>query len=534
MRVFVMQHGDGPDVQAETAPGIRLSTGIRVPVGVVQTPNVARRSPLGHGVGVAENDGPARIRLLGVRVFAAEIRAPIAFVRQRPQDDAGMIAIPLDHFGELLHIGCGEGGIVLRRANGLVHERDCGLVFHVKAVFVAPLQQVFPRGIMGGANEIDVGVAKQSDVRFHLLRGHGAARRRMRVMAVDAAQFDCASVDEQFAPLHLKASDAEALVDRLQHSLRRFKPQFQGIQTGVFGIPQRRFRQGQGPRDARLASQSGIPCRIVQRHPRTRRIAQDGPQLHVLAGMGRHLDMHRDLRCAQIRGHAAIDMHAMEANRRYGHHAHVANDAADIEAAELGRDVRNAHGQPESLPGRHPVRDLAVPGSEPAVMPPRELPVDPYARLARNPVEAQEHALPREVRRHGHVRMESVFFALRELPTAGKRAAGHAPFPPRVLADPGHPEAVGRSRVKVPGTVQGNDRLRYAGRHGRHLDPGPRRAPSQVRRGGMRHACGHLRTTEGRLYRWAYGSAASRRPSPMKLKLNTTMTTNRPGKNSQG
>ena len=91
--------------------------------GIVQAPDVIGPRPLGHGDRVAKDQRARGVFAPGIVILGLEIAPPIALVAQRPHDDAGMAAVALDHLAELVHIGRGEIGVVLRRVESPGRQR---------------------------------------------------------------------------------------------------------------------------------------------------------------------------------------------------------------------------------------------------------------------------------------------------------------------------------------------------------------------------------------------------------------------------
>ena len=167
--------------------------------------------------------GVERLHLV---VHRLDVRAYPTLVAETPKDDARVIEIALHERLGTIHMGLLPGEILAHLLVGIAIAMRLvvGLIHHVEPPTVAKLIEVFTVRIVGGAQEVDVGLLHQPDI---LLVGgiiDIAACQRMMVMAIHATQ------------LHVLAVDLEDLADNLH--LLHTKVVVEMLDDGAFLVEQ--------------------------------------------------------------------------------------------------------------------------------------------------------------------------------------------------------------------------------------------------------------------------------------------------------
>ena len=195
-----------------------------LPVGVAE----------GRGVGIEGEDG---------FVHRLHVAPHAAFVAQAPHNDAGVVLVALHQRNGPVHMGRGPVRIVSDHAvaPAVTVALLVGLVHHVEAVAVAEFVEVFPVGIVAGAQEVDVRLFHQRDV---LLVGGVIdipARHRMVIVAVHPAQFDLPAVEPEDFPDAFDLLHAQVIVEMLDDAAPAVG-QFdaEGVEVGLFRRPEPR------------------------------------------------------------------------------------------------------------------------------------------------------------------------------------------------------------------------------------------------------------------------------------------------------
>lgn len=92
----------------------------------------------------------------------------------------------------------------------MAHPAYGGFQFDKEAHGVAPFNKLLGGRIVGGADEIAVGLAVERGISLPLLGRERASIEGMRLVAAYALEFDGASVDQHLATAHLHLAEAYA------------------------------------------------------------------------------------------------------------------------------------------------------------------------------------------------------------------------------------------------------------------------------------------------------------------------------------
>ncbi len=172
---------------------------------VIPVPVELQRALVVQGAGGVEAADPA--------TQGFEVRAAAGLVPERPEDDAGVVLVPLHHAHAPVEEGGGEAGLVTEIGQVCV-ALDVGLVDHVEAVFVAELVPKRIVGIVGGAHRIEVELLHQADVGEHRFPREGLSRGVVVLVPVDSLDQHRAAVHEQLAPADLDLAEADPAAHR--------------------------------------------------------------------------------------------------------------------------------------------------------------------------------------------------------------------------------------------------------------------------------------------------------------------------------
>ena len=160
-----------------------------------------------------------------------------ALVAQAPENDAGVVLVALGHTDGTVQKGIGPVGCRSQRATQSVR-LAVGFVHDVHAHGVAQLIPAWTVGIVAEAHGIDVGGFHQLQVFLHQLFSHHAGTVGVVLVAVDTANLDGLSVDEQLASLNADGAETNLLADLFDSlAMGVLQLQAEGIEIRVFGVP---------------------------------------------------------------------------------------------------------------------------------------------------------------------------------------------------------------------------------------------------------------------------------------------------------
>ncbi|ETJ01620.1 MAG: hypothetical protein Q605_AUC01068G0003 [Actinomyces urogenitalis DORA_12] len=148
-----------------------------------------------------------------------QVASRAGLVAQRPEDDGGVVLVPLDHAAGTVEQGLAPGRLVSRialPADGLeAVGLQVALVHDPQADLVSQVQQARVRGVVRGADGIDVVGLHQSQIRPAPLLVEDASAACPHLVAVDPGQNEPLSVDAHLAVDHLDAAEARTQSDGL-------------------------------------------------------------------------------------------------------------------------------------------------------------------------------------------------------------------------------------------------------------------------------------------------------------------------------
>ena len=182
---------------------------------------------------------PGGIVLSGPAQRLVEIPAHARFVAHGPDHDAGTVLVP--HHAALNAIQYGfaifrilrQDVVVLFGVIALLEQHavalHIGLRHQIEAILVAHAGKQRRIGIVTGANGVDVVLLHQHQILEHLLLAHCAAKDRIAVMAVHAAELDGLAIELHHAVLHMDLPQADVFTDGFA-----IVAQHQRIQIGIF------------------------------------------------------------------------------------------------------------------------------------------------------------------------------------------------------------------------------------------------------------------------------------------------------------
>ena len=223
-----------------------------------------------------------------------EIGANPRLVAQRPEDDRGVVLVPLDHVHHAGDVRALPGGVeadlvfvaLAAVAVALLHigvALDIGFVHQVEAVLVGQRQEARVVGIVRGADGVEVVALHQLQIAAHRLFGDDVEGHRVMLVPVDAADHDAAAIDHDLPVLDLDGAEADPLRRGLHHLAVRID-QFdqQRVEVGRLRRPaahtrHRRLQHGRGRAlRQRHVARHHRPLAVEQRHPRGHRLGQGG------------------------------------------------------------------------------------------------------------------------------------------------------------------------------------------------------------------------------------------------------------------
>ncbi|GJC98785.1 hypothetical protein ColKHC_07611 [Colletotrichum higginsianum] len=171
-------------------------------------------------------------------VHVLVVGAVEGLVAEGPQDDGGVVLVALDHLPRAVLVGLAPVWVVGGPVAGVVAEDaeavalEIGLVEDPDAELVSQVVQARVVDVVGGADAVDVEMLHQQQVVLEELIGHGAARVRVMLVAVDAAELDWVTIDAEDALDELGATEADAL-----DQAAVFEVEHEGVQVGSLGSP---------------------------------------------------------------------------------------------------------------------------------------------------------------------------------------------------------------------------------------------------------------------------------------------------------
>ena len=279
-RMRVLAHDDRPRIVV--APGVRLD---RVDLRVHRAHDVrgcAAAGPIAPDRPLVV-ERPRCIALSHPPGGGIVVRPVPALVAERPEDDARMVLVALDHVLDPLDERPGVARVVAQLVVEGVRLGVC-LVHHVEAVPVAEVEPVRVVGVVRRACCVDVEPLHQPRVRLHRRARQRAAAGVVVVVPVDAADPDRLAVHEQLPVAHLDPPKAGADGDRLAAC-----PQLERVESGLLGRPMlrrpdrtleaavvecggeelsaARVEQRDLPVDSRLDREVPVPEVVVERRP---------------------------------------------------------------------------------------------------------------------------------------------------------------------------------------------------------------------------------------------------------------------------
>ena len=171
-------------------------------------------------------DQPAGVLLTEEPAHRKDIFPRVALVAAGPEQNGRVVFIALKHRARAVHHAVLPFGQTARHIPGRFHGAEflpgtvalevC-LINHVDTVFIA---QMIPQrlvGVMAGAHRVDVVFAENRHCIAHILFGHGAARPRIPLMTVDAAEHHPLAVEAHHAVKEFKPAEARLIRDNLLH-----------------------------------------------------------------------------------------------------------------------------------------------------------------------------------------------------------------------------------------------------------------------------------------------------------------------------
>ena len=141
-------------------------------------------------------------------------------------------------------------------------EADRRLLEHEHADLVADVEEMRARRIVRGPDDVDVGPAEVDDVGAHVLGGQRPALEDPGIVAIDAADPDRRSVDEQLVAAGLDPPEPDPAAIGLGGAALGGDHDLEVVRRGLFRGP---GADGQRPRRERLAALAAPsidPCRL--------------------------------------------------------------------------------------------------------------------------------------------------------------------------------------------------------------------------------------------------------------------------------
>lgn len=218
---------------------------VAVDIGIVHVQNVVD----GFGVfglisGIAPDYRTGGIVGRSEIVALLEIGAVLTFITDAPEENRGVSLKRLYHFGQLTDILSRKFRIALRGSGGIVFlsvgidKASGGLTLHIYAVAVAELNEILGGGIVGGADEVHVGLLEKQGVDAVGSAVGRAATKRVHIVSAGATELHLAAIDKHPVFANLDRAETYLLADCSQRSaVGGNKLDRGGVEVGVLGIP---------------------------------------------------------------------------------------------------------------------------------------------------------------------------------------------------------------------------------------------------------------------------------------------------------
>mmetsp|Transcript_13555 Transcript_13555/g.37268 ORF Transcript_13555/g.37268 Transcript_13555/m.37268 type:complete len:387 (+) Transcript_13555:2214-3374(+) len=201
--------------------------------------------PSGIPAGVFVLHEPRGIPMLDPHVRGVHVDAVASLVRQRPEQDAGMVLVPLHMALHASQVGvtplvfAGQG-LVQLKAHPMT--LDVRLGNQVQAVFVTELVPHWVVRVMGTTHRVEVVSLHELDVLQHCLTPYDMSRLRIVLMSIHASDGQLLAVEQHPTLPQLDGPEADGHADDLSHSAvdgRPFRGQGhdQSVQVRFLGAP---------------------------------------------------------------------------------------------------------------------------------------------------------------------------------------------------------------------------------------------------------------------------------------------------------
>ncbi len=201
--------------------------------------DVGARTAVGRGSFVV--DRPRGVAVLDHLVRGCEVGAVTGLVAHGPDDDRGMVLVPLDHARAAVEDGRLPDRVVgdaVPRVGSEPVGLEVGLVDEVEAVPVAEVVPLGIVGIVGRPHRVDVVLLHQLDVVDHQVPGQMVPGVGVVLVTVDALDEDGAPVHEQPPVTDLHLAEADVRRDHLDDvAARVLEGQQQAVEVGRLGRP---------------------------------------------------------------------------------------------------------------------------------------------------------------------------------------------------------------------------------------------------------------------------------------------------------
>ena len=145
-------------------------------------------------------DGPGHIAPVNPTTRRLEIDPVTGLIAQGPDDDRGMVLVPLYHPLGSVQVRLLPERLVAQGLVGTVADAvglDVGLVDHIETILITQLIPAGHIGIVTGTHGVDVVTFHEQDVLHHGGLGEGVAGVRIVLMAIDALDVDRSAVDTE-------------------------------------------------------------------------------------------------------------------------------------------------------------------------------------------------------------------------------------------------------------------------------------------------------------------------------------------------
>ncbi len=184
--------------------------------------------------------GTTGVALFQPVIGCHEIGPVSGFVPQRPDNDGGVILIPLKHPYGTIHMSFHPDRRIGKRFFAVTHAMafNIGFIHHIKPVFVA---KVIPGGnvrIVRSANCINIKLLHQQNIFNHAFPGHHLSPIRIGFVTVNPFNQNPLSIDQQVTVFNLHTTEAHFGGQHLNNgAVCVFQTQKQCIEIGGFRRP---------------------------------------------------------------------------------------------------------------------------------------------------------------------------------------------------------------------------------------------------------------------------------------------------------